>query len=186
MSFSSANFINLTDRSSRASPVRPKRVLTSPTAVPAVAKSVGMVLAMFRVLSCMSCRASPVAPVFFVTMSRPSSTSFHATTDAAPTPMIGAVTDLVSVPPRLCILPPTSLSFSPHSLSCAECPSICFVTSFRASSYLFREALQLLISAFFFAIAASSRSSAFSICSSCAWRICSFFVYSSVIFWRYF
>ena len=136
VSFSSANLMNLTDRSSRASPVRPNRVLTSPIAVPAVAKSVGMVFAMFRVRFCMSSRASPVAPVFFVTMSRPSSTSFQATTDAAPTAAIGAVTFLVSVSPTPFILPPTSLSLSPHSFSCAEWLWICFVTSVRALSYL--------------------------------------------------
>ena len=115
--FSCANCTNLEDRSSSSSPVAPKRVLTSPTASAAVWKSVGMVSAMFFTLCCMSSRASPEAPVFVVTVSMASSTSFHAVTAPAAAPAIGAVTCVVMPVPMSVIFPPTDSILLPTSSS---------------------------------------------------------------------
>ena len=59
-----ANFMNFAERSSSACPVNPKRVLTSPTAAPAVSKSVGISVARSLTIWFISSRAFPVAPVF--------------------------------------------------------------------------------------------------------------------------
>ena len=69
VSLSSANLTNCPASSSRASPVKPNRVLTSPTASPAVSKSVGIEVARLSTMSYISCAASPAAPVFLMTMS---------------------------------------------------------------------------------------------------------------------
>ena len=166
-----ANLMNFPDRSSRASPVSPNRVFTSPIAVPAVAKSVGIDVARFFTLFCMSSRASPDAPVFVMTVSIASSTSLKAAIPAAPTAMIGAVTCVVSVVPTPVTLSPMFFSWAPHSFSCAECVVSCSLTSFRLPWYLFSCAWTSLISASFFWIAAASASSLFFSISSCAFRI---------------
>ena len=80
----SANSINCFETSSRISPVSWKRVFTSPIAVPAVSASVGTSVKTFSMLPCRLSRASPVAPVFVITMSYPSSKSFADAYAAAP------------------------------------------------------------------------------------------------------
>ena len=117
VSFSWANFINFPDSFSSSSPVTPNRVLTSPTAAPAVAKSVGICWVRFLTDCCIPSRALPEAPVFWVTMSRPSSTSCHALADAPAAPTIGAVTYLDIPVPMFFILSPTSLICLPKACS---------------------------------------------------------------------
>ena len=51
-------------------------------------------------------RASPEAPVFWMIVSRPASTSFQAATDAAPTAASGSVTPFVRDPPALLMVEP--------------------------------------------------------------------------------
>ena len=105
--------MNCPDRSSSASPVRPKRVLTSPIAAPAVPKSVGMDVARFSILFCMSSRASPDAPVFLMMVSVPSSTALKDASAATPSAMIGAVVYFVILAPASVIFFPVSLIFFP-------------------------------------------------------------------------
>ena len=93
----------------------PNLVFSSPTAVPAVSKSVGRFFARSRVISCISCNAVPVAPVFCVTTFSPFCTSLKAFVAAAPTAMIGAVTYFVIPEPIDCILDPTCLNSSPRA-----------------------------------------------------------------------
>ena len=69
---------------------------------------------------CISVRASPVAPVFWITISIAPSTSCHAATDPAPIATIGPVTNFVMPSPRLLILLPTSFTFSPTSFICCS------------------------------------------------------------------
>ena len=73
--FNDANLMNCAERSSRACPVRPNLVFTSPMALPAVSKSVGIWVARFFTDCCMASSASPEAPVFCTTISMPESTS---------------------------------------------------------------------------------------------------------------
>ena len=94
-----ANCKNWRDRSSRACPVSPNRVFTSPIAEPAVSKSVGMEVARFSMISRIPSKASPEAPVFDVMMSRPLSTSLKAAKEATPMAAIGTVRPLVRVEP---------------------------------------------------------------------------------------
>ena len=70
-----ANLIYRSDRSRSCSPLAWNRVLTSPTASPAVSKSVGMDVAISSMMPPISSSASPVAPVFRMIVSMPSSTS---------------------------------------------------------------------------------------------------------------
>ena len=107
--FRAANLINCADRSSSSCPVRPKRVLTSPMAAPAVSKSVGIVVVMSVRMPCISLRASPVAPVLVTMVSRPLSTSVHAATAATPAAVRGPVTAVVRVFPAELILSPMPL-----------------------------------------------------------------------------
>ena len=118
--FRSANLMNFPERSSSACPVKPKRVLTSPTAAPAVSKSVGISVARSLTVWFMSSKACPVAPVFCSTISRPESTSLKAAKEAAPTATIGAVTCVVSPSPTSDILPPTSCILLPACFRVAE------------------------------------------------------------------
>ena len=120
LSFSCANLINFADSFSSFSPVTPKRVFTSPTAFAASPKLVGIVFAIFFAAVCISSRALPEAPVFLVTVSIASSTSFQAATDAAPTAAIGAVTFVVRLFPTLVTVFPTSCIFDPVTFSCWE------------------------------------------------------------------
>ena len=106
--FSAANLMNCPDNFFRASPVSPKRVFTSPTAEPAVSKSVGISVASSFTMPFMDSNDLPVAPVFASTISRPESTSPKAASEAAPIAMTGAVTPFVSPSPTPEILPPTS------------------------------------------------------------------------------
>ena len=121
----SANFIKRADRSSRACPVRPNLVLTSPIAAPAVAKSVGMVVVRFFMISLMLSSASPEAPVFCTIVSRPSSTDFHDATAAAPTAVRGTVSPLVSVPPALVIDLPIASDMDAPAVLPAAAPAGC-------------------------------------------------------------
>ena len=114
-----ANLMNWPDRSSSASPVRPKRVFTSPIADPAVSKSVGIVVARSFARFCMSSSASPDAPVFVTMMSMPASTCLNAAMEAPARPTIGAVTPLLRVSPTLVMPSPTSFSFLLASSSSA-------------------------------------------------------------------
>ena len=118
VSFMSANSKNRLESSSSSSPVTPKRVLTSPTAVPTSSNVTGIDVAISRTVCCISSNASPVAPVFLVTISSALSTSFHDATEAAPMAAIGPVTYFVSLPPTsfmpspsFCILSPTAFIF---------------------------------------------------------------------------
>ena len=90
--FSCANLINFPDSSSNFCPVSPNLVFTSPIAAPAVSKSVGIEVARFFMLSCISFKALPDASVFWTIISIPLSTSLKADKDAAPIATIGAVT----------------------------------------------------------------------------------------------
>ena len=109
--FSSANLINFADRFSSSSPVKWNRVFTSPTAVPAVSKSVGIVFAIFLAEFCISSSASPVAPVFWTMISIPSSTCAHAAMTPAPAAVIGAVTFFVKEFPIFPVLSLKSFTF---------------------------------------------------------------------------
>ena len=122
-SFSAANLTNLPDKSSNASPVTPNRVLTSPIAAPAVEKSVGMLVVRLFRIPCMLSKASPDAPVFVTMVSSPSSTSFHAATDAVPMATIGAVTDLESAAPAPVIFSPIDLDIFCPAVSPAFVPA---------------------------------------------------------------
>ena len=129
--------MNCVERSCRALPVRPKRVLTSPTAVPASAKDVGMVVAISLAMFSMDSSASPVAPVLVTMVSMPSSTSEKAAREAAPTAAIGAVTFFVIVSPTPLILSPTAETLLPASFSVAEMAESVFlvcVSRFFSSS----------------------------------------------------
>ena len=108
----SANSINCCDRSPNASPVSPKRVLTSPIAVPAASASVGIFAKTRSICSVSPSSASPVAPVLVMIVSYPLSRSFAAATDATPTPVIAAVTGANAFPAD-CIPSPTFVIFSP-------------------------------------------------------------------------
>ena len=113
VSFKDANSTNCWESFFSLSPVRPNLVFTSPIAEPAVAKSVGMDVAISFAASCISFNALPLAPVFCVTISAPSSTSLKAARDAAPTAAIGAVTWVEREVPTPVILSPTSFIFCP-------------------------------------------------------------------------
>ena len=119
VSLSWANLMNFAERSSSACPVRPKRVLTSPTAAPAVSKSVGISVARSFTIWHISSSSSPVAPVFCATMSRPASTSLKAAMEAAPMATMGAVTCVDRPVPTSDIFPPTSCSLEPVARSVA-------------------------------------------------------------------
>ena len=64
-----ANSINCFERSLRVSPVAPKRVLISPTAVPASCISIGISVKRSSAIPFSSSRAPPVAPVFVMIVS---------------------------------------------------------------------------------------------------------------------
>ncbi len=64
-----ANFMKSSESPSRTSPVAPKRVFISPTAVPASSISIGKFVNKFSATSFNSSRASPVAPVFVIMVS---------------------------------------------------------------------------------------------------------------------
>ena len=110
--FISANSINCFDRSPNASPVSPNRVLTSPIAIPAASASVGMSSNTRSICAVSPSSASPVAPVFVMIVSYPLSRSFAAAIEAAPTPVIAAVTGIKAFPAD-CIPSPTLVIFSP-------------------------------------------------------------------------
>ena len=113
-----ANCMNLVDRLSSSSPVNPNRVLTSPIAVPASSKDVGIDVATFFTFCSNSFIASPEAPVFVTTMSSPLSTSLKDATAPAPSAMIGAVTPFVMLSPIPDIFSPVALTSSPATFSC--------------------------------------------------------------------
>ena len=146
--FSSANLTNFSDRSSSACPVRPNRVFTSPMAAPAVAKSVGIRVAMFSMDFCIWSRALPEAPVFATMVSTPASTSLKAFTEAAPTATIGAVTFLVMLLPTPETLSPTSCSLLPTfpSFSLTDGSASASFVSFACCSSLFRSCSVWMIS----------------------------------------
>ena len=120
-----ANWMNCVLSASSSSPVTPKRVFTSPIALPAVAKSVGIVVAIDSMMAPISSAAAPVAPVFLMIVSRPSSTSPNAARDATPTAASGAVTFFVIPSPKPLILSPASLTFSPTALTDSAAASNC-------------------------------------------------------------
>ena len=128
----SANLTYCVDSVSSCLPCRPKRVLTSPIASAADWKLVGIVSAMCLACVCICFNAPPDAPVFLVTVSIASSTSFHAATDAVATAATGTVTPLVSASPTPEIFPPTFLTFPPSSSNAAAWLLICVVVSLRA------------------------------------------------------
>ena len=140
-----ANSTNCVLKSCNASPVTPKRSLTSPTAEAAVLKSVGMVVAMLCAVSCNSLSASPVAPVFVVMESIASSTSLHAATDAAPTATIGAVTPVVKPSPTSLIFSPAVFSFLLVAVSVAD---ILLSQDLAADSSFFSSSSVAIISRF--------------------------------------
>ena len=116
-----ANLINWPESFSSSSPVTPNRVLTSPIASPAVAKSVGIVVVRFLRISVIPSRASPDAPVFCTIVSSPSSTDFQDAIAAVPTAVRGAVSPFVSVDPALPIfLPIASDMDAPATLPAAD------------------------------------------------------------------
>ena len=123
--FRSANFINCADRSSRACPVTPKRVLTSPIAAPAVEKSVGMVVVRFFRIWLMLSSASPDAPVFWTIVSRPSSTDFQEATAAVPTATSGPVSPLVRADPAPDIFLPMASDMDVPAACPAAAPAGC-------------------------------------------------------------
>ena len=117
------------------SSVTPKRVFTSPIASPAVLKSVGISVAISSRIFFIESIAGPVAPVFLVIVSRPSSTSLNAFTAAAPMPTIGAVTCVVRVFPALVTLSPTAFILSPTTFNfCSATEPKSLYSAFRSSS----------------------------------------------------
>ena len=123
------NSRNFVDAVSSWSPVKPKRVLTSPTAAPISSKLAGTVFPTLRYTSSSCCAVSPVAPVFEMTTSIPSSTWLNAATAAVPTAASGAVTYFVKPDPSAPVALETLLAFvatSPNDL--------CSVSDFVAVS----------------------------------------------------
>ena len=120
---SAANLMNWPESVSRSWPVTPKRVFTSPIAAPAVEKSVGIVAVILFRISPMLSRASPEAPVFWTIVSSPASTSFQATTDAAPTAASGSVTLFVRELPALLIVEPRDEAMLVPAASPAAVPA---------------------------------------------------------------
>ena len=116
--FTSANLMKSLESDCSSCPVAWKRVFVSPTALPIVSKSVGIVVAISSTMPRIDSNSAPVAPVFRWTMSIPASTSLKDLIARAPTPTIGAVTFFVMVVPTLVIFSPTAWTFSPTSLNC--------------------------------------------------------------------
>ena len=114
--FICANFKNSAEMSSSFSPVNPNLVLTSPTAVPASSADTATLPYTFFIEPCSPFNASPVAPVFVVTISSPASTSLNAAIEATPIAAIGAVTFFVSDVPALVALSPTPFIASPAAV----------------------------------------------------------------------
>ena len=144
--FICANFIIFSDAFSNSWPVNPNCVLISPMAFPTSSKEAGILDATFLKLSSRLLAASPVAPVFDITVSRPLSTSLKAAIDRPPIAAIGAVTPLVMAVPTLVILSPALVMVSPTSLHFElvvfSCPSrdlswfSVFIISRVSASYL--------------------------------------------------
>ena len=105
------------DRPFSCSPFTPKRVLTSPTALPASSNDTGISVAICCMMSSMSSSASPVAPVLRISASIPESTSLNAATAATPTATMGAVSFSVTFLPTSVMLSPVSFSLPPTALS---------------------------------------------------------------------
>ena len=128
----SENSMNCCDRSPSASPVSPKRVLTSPTAIPAFSASVGMLPNTLSIWSFSASAASPVAPVLVMIVSYPASSSFAAATAPAAIPAAAAETGAmplatpVTLSPAPFSLSPTPCSFSPVLLIASPRFSIAF------------------------------------------------------------
>ena len=116
-----ANFRNFLDRESSWLPVAPNLVLIWPTALAASSNDTGSVVARSSTVLCSSFAASPVAPVFLMTVSIASSTSENAATAAVPVAAIGPVTYFVMFSPTLVIFSPVFCSDSPidSNASCA-------------------------------------------------------------------
>ena len=129
------------------SPVTSNRVLTSPTALAAVLKSVGIFNAISSAIPSSSSRLSPVAPVFFISSSIASSTSDHALALAVPSATIPAETG-ASASPTPAILSPTLDIFCPsESISSATFANIAeeAVGTFLSSSSRFFNSFSVCI-----------------------------------------
>ena len=150
-----ANCRNFSDSFSRSSPARSNRVATSPIAVPASSNDTGMVFARAFARSCISVSASPVAPVFLMTISMPLSTSLNAAIDAPPTAIIGMVTFFVNasptVPMALLILSTLSAAVFRSSLN-----ALTGLVSFSSFCRLFSSVLALARASFHFCVRLSA------------------------------
>ena len=122
----SANSINFFERSSSVSPVDPKRVFTSPIAIPAVSASIGNSEKTVSIELCKPSSASPVAPVFVIIVSYPLSSSLNDFIAPAPTAATPAVTGRSFFPSASDfspIFPAASPTFSSVSLLSFACDS---------------------------------------------------------------
>ena len=110
----------------------------------------------------MSSKACPVAPVFFVTMSKPSSTVLNAAIDAPPSAVRGAVTFFVRLVPTSFIFPPICFNWLDNAVNLAlptfaNCPRKVFnldsvVTISRCSSLYSCEFLSTFLASSFFCV----------------------------------
>ena len=155
-------------------------MLTSPTATPTSLILTGKLLKILSATFFNPSKLSPVAPVFLMIVSYPSSISRKANVAAAPTATIGAVTFFDRVVPTEDIFSPVSLNLPPTSLSvaCIEL-SVCFSFSVNLSSSCSVAIISLFNASNCFS-EISPFASAVLACSSAILSVSNFFLVSSM------